>query len=87
MGSILSALLLSVFSTAILFVLWFFLIQKRGGILAAFVGLSENIGGVLFPMFILGEQMTWATTIGGSLILGAILCHEIQWKTPTASIS
>lgn len=71
--------LLAVIGTALLFPLWFFFVKNFGGVWGALVSLSENIGGVVFPMLFLGEQLTVATAVGGVLIIAAIVAKE--WKS------
>lgn len=74
--TILSLLGLAIFATAILFYVWFIFIKKYGGVWAAIVSLSENIGGVAFPIIILGERLTPTIIIGGALIIAAIVLKE-----------
>lgn len=74
--------LLAVVGTALLFPLWFFFVKNFGGVWGALVSLSENIGGVVFPMLFLGERLTVATAIGGALIVAAIMAKELVPATP-----
>lgn len=69
-------LLLSVLSTAALFPLWFYFLKYYGGVWGGLVTLSENIGGVVFPMLFLGERFTTATAVGGALVVAAIVAKE-----------
>ncbi len=75
-GALFSALLLSLAATAFLFMLWFRFIEKSGGLMASFVALSENVGGVIFPILILGESLTFWTALGGVLIVIPIILQE-----------
>lgn len=74
--------LLAVFGTALLFPLWFFFVKNFGGVWGALVSLSENIGGVVFPMLFLGERLTVATAVGGALIVAAIAVKEVAPAAP-----
>lgn len=76
LGALSSALLLSVASTAVLFMLWFKFIEQSGGLLASFVALSENVGGVILPILLLGESLTFWTALGGVMIVIPIILQE-----------
>ncbi len=76
-SAVLATLLLGIFATAILFYLWFEVINIGGGIVGGFITLGENIGGVIFPIVLLGERPTAAVWIGGILIIGAVWCREL----------
>ncbi|MDP1718822.1 MAG: DMT family transporter [bacterium] len=71
---------LAIFSTAILFFLWFKFINEKGGVWAALISLSENVGGVIFPILFLSEKLTLYTVIGGLLITAAVIAKELFEK-------
>ena len=75
-SALIATMLLGIFSTALLFYLWFEIINLGGGILGGFITLGENIGGVVFPILLLGERPTWPVWLGGAIILGAMLIYE-----------
>jgi drug/metabolite transporter (DMT)-like permease len=73
-----STLALAIFSTAIVFLFWFYLIGGQGGgVLAAIIALSENFVGVILPALFLGESVTKLTLVGGILIIIPLIIREI----------
>ena len=77
-GAVTSAIVLGIFATAILFVLWFRFAETADGTATALVALSENIGGVIFPILFLGEALTWLGMIGAVLIIAPLVVREYQ---------
>lgn len=71
---------LSVFSTAILFVLWLKFVDTEGGIWATLVSLSENLSGVILPIIFLGEQLTIPILLGGALMIVSVCGKELSDK-------
>jgi drug/metabolite transporter (DMT)-like permease len=67
---------LGVFATALLFVLWFRFAESSNGTSTALVALSENLGGVILPMFLLGETLTALGVVGAVLIVVPLVLHE-----------
>lgn len=86
-NAIIAALLLGIFSTAILFYIWFEIIRIEGGVLGGFVVLGENISGVILPILLLGERPTIAVWIGGTFIIGAILFKEFFDKKTIKTVN
>lgn len=78
--AMLSALVLSVFATAILFVLWFRFAERADGASTALVALSENIGGVALPIIFLGEKLTLLGALGAILIIVPLIIREYHGK-------
>ncbi len=77
-GAIASALILAIFGTALLFLLWFRFVETSSGATSAMVALSENIGGVIFPMIFLGEALTLRAGFGGAIIISALVLMEYR---------
>jgi|GEM_PF-2838577 drug/metabolite transporter (DMT)-like permease len=73
---LLGILLLSIFSTAILFYLWFLFVKTYGGAWGGLVAFSENISGIVLPVLFLSETLTAPTMIGGGVIIGAVIAKE-----------
>lgn len=76
LGALGATVALAVFATAILFWAWFHFLQKSTGILASMVVLSENVGGVIFPIIFLGEHLTIWTAFGGLMIIVPLFIEE-----------
>lgn len=79
-GAVISAVILGIFATAILFVLWFRFAENADGTATALVALSENIGGVIFPIIFLGESLTWLGAIGAVLIITPLIIREYRGR-------
>lgn len=71
-----ATLVLSVFATALLFLLWFRFAEASDGTSTALVALSENLGGVFFPMFFLGETLSGLGVVGAALVIAPLVLHE-----------
>ncbi len=71
-----ATLALSILSTALLFLVWFNLVKAKGGILASFIVLAEDLAGVLLPILLLSEVLTVVTVIGGIMIVLPLLLRE-----------
>ena len=75
-SALIATILLGIFSTAILFYVWYEIINLGGGILGSFITLGENIGGSIFPILLLNERPALPIWIGGTIILSTILIYE-----------
>lgn len=71
LSAVLSAILLSLFSTALLFVLWLKLVNEKGAVFSSFVALLEDVAGAILPIVFLGEALTLPTIIGGGVVIVA----------------
>ncbi len=80
-----STLVLSVFATALLFVLWFRFVENSGGIAAALVSLSENLSGVFLPILFLGEGLTPLVILGAILVIAPLVIREYLAKSGAES--
>lgn len=85
-GAIISAVLLGIFATAILFVLWFRFAETADGTATALVALSENIGGVVFPIIFLGESLTLFGIIGAVFIIAPLIIREYRGRATNPAL-
>jgi drug/metabolite transporter (DMT)-like permease len=76
-ATIASAILLSILSTALLFLLWLDLVSKRGGVVGSFVALIEDVAGAILPIFLLQEVLTIPTIVGGATVLLASFVQTV----------
>jgi drug/metabolite transporter (DMT)-like permease len=71
-----ATLVLSIFATALLFIMWLRFAEKSDGATTALVALSENLGGVFLPIVFLGEGLTLPGAIGAVLIIVPLVLRE-----------
>lgn len=70
---ILSALYAGIFCTALAFVLYSIGLKQLGATRSSVILLIEIVFGILFAILLLGEMPTWATAIGGAMILLSVI--------------
>jgi drug/metabolite transporter (DMT)-like permease len=69
----LAALYAGIFCTALAFVLYSIGLMQLGATRSSVILLIEIVFGILFAILLLGEMPTWATAIGGAMILLSVI--------------